>query len=213
MHDASSANPDPGPAPATRDGDVRSSLARLVPWGIALCCAIAAAVLGVRSIALRSENDALRTERELATVASQLAQTQLGERTILAEKMISDLANRLRRAEDLGRLRVASLASRLKTLPDTTAVVVWDDEHQTGLLTVAHLPAVAAEQDYQLWITDSHDPQPVGAGTFKPSATGQTAVVLKAGKPLKQPTAFAITLEKKGGAPTAEGPLVLFGRP
>lgn len=206
-------NQSSGPAtPAPSENLVPFPLARLVPWGIAACFAVAAAYFGLRTISLRSENTALRTERELAEVAYKIAQNQLGERTLLAEKMIADLGAKLQRSEDLSRLKITALASLLGNTPEAKAIAVWDPEQQSGLLTVEKLPAVAAEQDYQIWVIDPQYPIPVDGGVFKPDSTGRAVLTFKADKPVKQAAAFAISLEKKGGAPKAEGPLVLLGK-
>lgn len=190
-----------------------TQLARVLPWGLAACFALVAAFFGLRTISLRSEKAALQTERDLARIAREMAEAQLGERTVLAEKMISDLGRRLQRTEDLRRLQIAALAPQLGNTPEAKAIAVWDPEQQRGLLTVEKLPAIAAEQDYQIWLTDPQHPSPVDGGVFKPDSTGRAALAFKTDKPIRQASAFAISLEKKGGAQKAEGPLVLLGRP
>ncbi|MBI2510566.1 MAG: anti-sigma factor [Opitutae bacterium] len=202
----------PAAAPDSRDNVVPFPLARALPWGVAACFAVAAAFLGLRTISLRSENAALRTERQLAEVACQMAQNQLGERTLLAEKMIADLGAKLQRTEDLSRLKITALASLLGNTPEAKAIAVWDPEQQSGLLTVEKLPAIAAEQDYQIWVVDPQYAAPVDGGVFKPDSTGRATLTFKTGKPIQKAAAFAISLEKKGGVPKAEGPLVLLGK-
>lgn len=199
-------------AAAQPDNVVPFSLARLAPWGLAAGLALTAGFLGLRLVSLRAENAALRTERELAEVAYKMAQTQLGERTVLAEKVIADLGARLKHTEDLSRLKITALASLLGNTPEAKAIAVWDPEQQSGLLTVEKLPAIAAEQDYQIWVIDPQYPIPVDGGVFKPDSTGHAVLTFKADKPVKQAAAFAISLEKKGGVPKAEGPLVLLGK-
>jgi anti-sigma-K factor RskA len=169
--------------------------------------------LGVRSSALRAENDALRTQRELADVAYRMAQSQLAERTLLAERMIADLGKQRQHSEDLSRLKITALASLLGNSAEAKAIAVWDPEQQAGLLTVEKLPAIAAEQDYQIWVIDPQYPIPVDGGVFKPDATGHATLTFKGDKPVQHATAFAISLEKRGGVPKAEGPLVLLGKP
>lgn len=187
-------------------------LSRALPWGLAAGFALVAAFFGLRTLSLRSENAAMQTERDLAKIACAMAQAQLGERTVLAEKMISDLGRRLQRTEDLSRLKIAALASLLGNTPEAKAIAIWDPEQQSGLLTVEKLPAVAAEQDYQIWVIDPQYPIPVDGGVFKPDAAGRATLTFKTDKPIQQAAAFAISLEKKGGVRKAEGPLVLLGR-
>jgi anti-sigma-K factor RskA len=211
--DASTANSTaPAAVPPSEAEIVPFFLARFAPWGVAACFAAVAVFFGVRTVSLRSENEALRTERELAEVAYKMTQNQLSERTLLAEKMIADLGAQLKHTEDLSRLKITALASLLGNTPEAKAIAVWDPAQQSGLLTVEKLPAIAAEQDYQIWVVDPQYPIPVDGGVFKPDSTGKAVLTFKADKPIKQAAAFAISLEKKGGVPKAEGPLVLLGK-
>jgi anti-sigma-K factor RskA len=187
-------------------------LLRLLPWAAAASFALVALFLGIRSNALRAENDSLRAQRELAEVAYKMAESQLAERTLLAEGMIAELGRKLRHTEDLGRLKVAALASLLGNSAEARAIAVWDPEQQSGLLTVEKLPAIAAEQDYQIWVIDPQYPIPVDGGVFKPDTAGRATLTFRGDKPISQASAFAISLEKKGGVPKAEGPLVLLGK-
>lgn len=185
---------------------------RVLPWCLAAAFAFATATLGLRIASLRSENAALNTERELAEIASKVTQLQLTERTIVAEKLIADLRAELRRPERLSRLEIVSLSSLLGNTPDAKAVAVWDSEQQSGLITVEKLPAVAAEQDYQIWIVDPQYPSPVRGGVFKPDSTGHAVLNFKVDQPIKKADAFAISLEKKGGVPKPDGPMVLHSK-
>lgn len=188
------------------------SLERLLPWAAAAGFALVAVWFGIRASALRAENDALHTQRDLAEVAYKMTQNQLAERSLLAERMIADLGNQLKRSEDLGRLRVTALASLAGNTPEAKAIAVWDPAQQSGLLTVEKLPAISAEQDYQIWVVDPQYPIPVDGGVFKPDASGKAVLTFKGDKPVQTVAAFAISLEKKGGVPKAEGPLVLLGK-
>lgn len=200
-------------SPATEAGKIIDfPLNRFLPWVAAAGLAIAAVWFGVRSNGLQAANESLATQRELAEVASRLAQSQLAERTLLAEQMIADLRNQLRTSEDLGRLRVTALASLLGNSPEARAIAVWDPTQAAGLLTVEKLPAITAEQDYQIWVIDPQYPIPVDGGVFKPDADGRATLTFKGDKPIQKVSAFAISLEKKGGVPKAEGPLVLLGK-
>jgi anti-sigma-K factor RskA len=200
-------------APSSEAGKVVDfPLNRFLPWAAAAGLAIAAVWFGVRSNGLQAANDSLATQRELAEVAARLAKSQLAERTLLAEQMIADLRNQLRTSEDLGRLRVTALASLLGNSPEARAIAVWDPSQATGLLTVEKLPAISAEQDYQIWVIDPQYPIPVDGGVFKPDAEGRATLTFKGDKPIQKVSAFAISLEKKGGVPKAEGPLVLLGK-
>jgi anti-sigma-K factor RskA len=141
-----------------------------------------------------------------------MAKNQLSERSLVAEKMINDLGNKLRRSEDLSRLKITALASLAGNTREAQAIAVWDPGQQTGLLTLEKLPAIADTQDYQIWIIDPAYKDPVNGGVFHVAADGRIALAFKPDQPVTQAAAFAISLEKKGGVPKAEGPIVLLGK-
>ena len=185
---------------------------RWLPLAAAAGLAVATVWLGTQNLSLREQNAALHTERELAELAYQAAQSQLRERTLLAESMINDLGRQLREQQDLTRLKVTALASLAGNTPTAQAIAVWDPGRETGLLTIDRLPAIADNQDYQIWVVDPAYPIPVDGGVFKPSADGRAVLTFHGDKPIKSVAAFAISLEKKGGVPKAEGPIVLLGK-
>ncbi|MBI3886128.1 MAG: anti-sigma factor [Opitutae bacterium] len=191
---------------------VEFPLARYAPWAVAACATFAALWFGFQTFRLRAENQSIRTERDLAEIAYKMTQGQLKERSLLTENMINRLGNQLKRQEDLSRMKVTALASLLGNSKEAQAIAVWDPDLQSGLLTVDKLPALADNQDYQLWVVDPAYQNPVNGGVFKVGADGHTALVFKTDQPIGKIAAFAVSLEKKGGVPKAEGPLVLLGK-
>ncbi|AOS45435.1 Anti-sigma-K factor rskA [Lacunisphaera limnophila] len=187
-------------------------LLRLIPWAAAALLTISTAWLVSQNLALRSANDALLTQQRLAQVAYETAQNQLAERSLLAETMINDLGSRLRRSEDLARLKVSALASLAGNTAEAQAIAVWDPEQQAGLLTFEKLPVIADSQDYQIWVVDPAYQNPVNGGVFHVAADGRVVLAFRPDQPVTKATAFAISLEKKGGVPKAEGPIVLLGK-
>jgi anti-sigma-K factor RskA len=183
-----------------------------LPLAAAAGLAITALWLGSQIRVLRQENLTLRTERELAEIAYQTAQSQLNERSLIAENMINDLGRQLRDQEDLTRLKITALASLAGNTPEARAIAVWDPGRETGLLTVEKLPVIADNQDYQIWVVDPAYPNPVDGGVFKPGADGKAVLTFKGKKPIGAVAAFAVSLERKGGVPKAEGPIVLLGK-
>jgi RNA polymerase sigma-70 factor (ECF subfamily) len=196
----------PADAPA-----IDSPLFRSIPWAVAAILTLAAIWLGLQNLSLRTENDASFIDRRLAEIAYRAAQNQLAERSLLAERMINDLGRRLQHAEDLARLRISVLASFGSTRK-AQAIAVWDPGQQAGLLTCDMLPAPADNQDYQIWIVDPAYPTPVNCGVFRPDAAGHAVLVFRPDQPVRQAAAFAISLEKKGGAAKAEGAIILLGQ-
>lgn len=185
---------------------------RWLPLAAAAGFALAAIWLGTKNLTLQQENVSLRTEREMAQIAYESAQTQLKERTLVAETLINDLGRQLSTQQDLTRLKITALAALAGNTPEARAIAVWDPGLETGLLTVEKLPVIADNQDYQVWVVDPAYPNPVDGGVFKPGPDGRAVLTFKGNQPIKTVAAFAISLEKKGGVPKAEGPIVLLGK-
>lgn len=200
----SAASQPAAPAPVTRF--------RFAPWGLAAALAVFAGLLGYGNRVLREENQSLRDEYRLAEAAFRTAQTQLTQRSELADQTAADLRERLRRFENLSRLKVAALASLAGNTREAQAIAVWDPDQQAGLLTFDKMPVIAASQDYQIWVVDPAYPNPVNGGVFQVDANGRATLAFKPDQPVPAAAAFAISLEKKGGVPKAEGPIVLLGK-
>lgn len=98
------------------------------------------------------------------------------------------------------------------------AVVVWDAARQEGVLKIENLPALAADQDYQLWLVDPLQAAPVDAGVFAidaplaAAAGASRGIAFKAKQPVRTVEAFAISRGRKGGAARPEGDFILFGK-
>ena len=119
---------------------------------------------------------------------------------------------RLEERDILARLQVASLSSKLQNAPNANAVVVWDEKKQRGVLKVTQLPRNTADRDYQLWLVDPRYKDPVDGGVFHLANDGTLSVPFHPNEPVREAQAFAISLERKGGVPKAEGPIVLVGK-
>jgi anti-sigma-K factor RskA len=160
----------------------------------------------------------LDTEKQTADALRLLtdARTQLAQRDTelaTATQRVAALGAQLQREADLANLKITALASLLKNSPQALAVAVWNPDKQEGVLKVEKLPALATDQDYQLWVVDPQYPNPVDGGVFTVDAqTGEARFQFKSKQPVKSINAFAVTLERKGGVPKAEGPFVLLGK-
>ena len=166
-----------------------------------------------------------RAQAEIGTLRSQehLAEEALGEARakltdasrLLADsgRQIAELDAKLKAEGDIAHFKIATLASMLGNSPAALAVAVWDPNREQGVLSVSKLPAVGAAKDYQLWVIDAAYPAPVSAGVFAVDpVTGEAHVVFRADKPVKAIAKFAVSVERKGGAPEPEGPIVLLGQ-
>jgi len=186
-------------------------LARL-GWGLAAVLALGSAWLANQNVTLQRTAEELRLERAVTDLARQMAELRLKERSLLAERAIADLANRLRRQEDLSRLKINALASLAGNSPEARAIAVWDPDRETGLLSVEKLPALASDQDYQLWIIDPAYKDPVNGGVFTVTDDGRAVLTFRPDQPVKAVAKFAVSLERKGGVPKAEGPILLLSQ-
>lgn len=118
---------------------------------------------------------------------------------------------KLESRDALARAQIATLSSKLASAPRATAVIIWDPEKQEGVLKAINVPANARDQDYQLWVVDPQYQQPVSAGVFGVDNSGVTKISFRPQARVKSVKAFAVSLERKGGVPKAEGPMVLAG--
>ena len=152
--------------------------------------------------------------REIAQLALEQTRSQLDDaRRLLTQsgREIAELNADLKAEGDLAHFKIATLASMLGNSPAALAVAVWDPTREEGVLAVSKLPALASEKDYQLWVIDKQYPSPVSGGVFVVDpATGEAHIVFKADKPVHSIAKFAVSLERKGGATSPQGPIVLL---
>jgi anti-sigma-K factor RskA len=157
------------------------------------------------------------TFRELDQVKAELAGRQeqlarLNEQIAIDKTQMAELRERLKTEGDLAQFKIATLASMAGNSPQALAVAVWNPKTQQGVLRVEKLPALASDKDYQLWLIDPAYPAPVDGGVFTVDpATGNAQVNFKPSQRVNNATKFAVSLERKGGVPKAEGPILLLG--
>jgi len=206
--------------------------ARWIPWALAAGLAVSTGLLFVARTKLEQRLTDLRFEQQLAqaqvarlsaerdNAASKLANLEKRDADSSAtiatlsrerEKMAGELG-RLQERDSISQMQIATLTSKLSEAPKATAFVIWDAEHQRGVLTAVDVPPNAADHDYQLWVVDPKYQIPVDAGVFSVKNGETTKVVFKPNRPITSADAFAVSLERKGGVPKAEGPMVLVGK-
>lgn len=212
-----------------------------LPWALAAGFVLGTAWLTQLYVAARSETELLRSRTALNEISLQSSQQQLeAERLIVRqqlailekqatsaearlaearslvaerERQIAALTADFRSQVDLANLKITALASMLNNSPKALAIAVWDPIRQEGVLKVEKLPALLPHQDYQIWVVDPQYPDPVDGGVFTVNpATGEARLNFTAKQRVGTVNAFAVTLERKGGVPKAEGPFVLLGR-
>jgi anti-sigma-K factor RskA len=92
------------------------------------------------------------------------------------------------------------------------ATVAWYSNQQTGIITIDNLPPPGRGRDYQLWAVDANHKDPISAGLIHLDPNGVTHVQFKPEQSAAQIKAFAISIEREGGVPKREGPIVMIGK-
>jgi anti-sigma-K factor RskA len=187
-----------------------------IPWLMAACVTLAALWTHRQYVTVRAENAALAEQQRIAQAALGQAQRELAEAKRLVTESslkVAELSTRLKDEGDLAHLKISTLASMLGNTPAAVAVAVWDPSREQGVLSVSKLPALASEKDYQLWLVDPQYPSPVNGGVFVVDpVTGEAHIVFKGDKHVGSIAKFAVSLERKGGVPVREGPIVLLSQ-
>lgn len=89
-----------------------------------------------------------------------------------------------------------------------TGVTLWDNLDQRGVLIVQGLTPPPPDRDYQLWVIDRALGRPVSAGVFL-SEAGHAHIDFRTNARIEVADGFAISLERKGGAPAPAGSIVM----
>ena len=226
-------------ASAARAPIVTASRSTILPFptwigfATAACFACLAAYFAQAYFNQSALNSAFRDQQNLADLSLRSTKNQLAAERLIAQRELADAAKRAsdsaalvttlesRIAETKQQLfaqgtladyKIATLASLLGNSPQAVAVAIWNPASQEGVLTVQKLPALAADKDYQLWVIDPQYSIPVDGGVFKVDpTTGEGRLVFHPNRPVQTVAKFAVSLERKGGVPKAEGPMVLIG--
>jgi anti-sigma-K factor RskA len=163
-----------------------------LPWAIAACLAMVAMVQVVQNGSLEHQlaRNTKALQAKVDTLSAQVAELQ--------------------KTDFLSQFRIALLNTAVEN-SKASAVSVWDNERQKGVMMVENLPVLPADKDYQLWIIHSKYPTPVNGGVFTVDQNGRVRFYFKPDMPMPGVDKFAVTVEKKGGVPKSEGKIVLVG--
>jgi anti-sigma-K factor RskA len=93
--------------------------------------------------------------------------------------------------------------------PDATGMLVLSNNGNFGTLVVDHLPPLAKDQQYQLWMIQ--DGERTSGGVFSVNREGYGSLWIRSPKRLADFSAFGITVEPTGGSPGPTGAKVLGG--
>lgn len=166
-----------------------------------------------------ARNRLAERDAQLATQSQRIdalagASAEIGRQLGEAKEQVAKLTAEMKTQGDIANLKITTLASMLDNSPQALAVAVWDPTKQGGLLKVQKLPALATDQDYQLWVVDAADPNtPVDGGVFTVDpVTGEASISFRPKRAVSSAAAFAITRERKGGVIKSDGPILLLGK-
>src|ERR1700722_9918632 len=168
-----------------------------IPWALAACLAVACLLLGLEQARLQKRSE--QAGQEL------LALQQKGVR--LEEEL-----GVLRSKNVLAEVQIATLKAQVTAYETASAVVVWDKDQKNGVLQLDKLPPPASGKDYQLWVIDPKIAQPVSAGVLAVPNNGLIRASFHPVSPIESAAAFAISVEKAGGAAKPEGQIILVGK-
>ncbi|MDQ2919446.1 MAG: anti-sigma factor [Verrucomicrobiota bacterium] len=107
---------------------------------------------------------------------------------------------------------LVALAPQEAAPPKAEAMVAWQPDQQSGTIKIKNLPAAGPGKDYQLWAVDAAHKNPVDAGILHMTGAGVAEIRFQPKDTARQVQAFAISLEREGGVPKAEGPMLFVGK-
>ncbi len=163
---------------------------------------------------IEDELKSLRSDFETKKAALSTEIEALRKRETEANARIAQLvaeAEALKQQETRSQLQIATLQSKIWEYRHSEMVVVWDGYKRQGVLLLDKMPRVESGKDYQLWVVDPNKPDPVSAGVVTVDTKGVAKTSFKPVDAVGETVKFAISVEKKGGVPKAEGPIVLVG--
>lgn len=202
--------------PVSKINSANSSRLVWAGWLAAACLLVVAIFTYVGHNSLRerihvAEQETLqaRQSSERFRLALESARKQSDSSNLELQKLSQKLTELLRPGNLTGQRLIRLSAPPSEALP--VALIMWDQQKQTGTILLDKLPSVLANQDYQLWIIDPSQKNPIDCGTIILGANGVTTVQFAPKSPVKLIGKFALTLEKKGGVPAPQGTMVLLG--
>ena len=116
-----------------------------------------------------------------------------------------------RSADSLAQVVVIPLATTPDAVAPSKGSVVWEQQHQTGVIKLSVMPPAGRGKDYQLWVVDAEHKDPISAGIIRMNPNGTAEWRFKPNDIANHIKAFAISVEREGGVPKKEGPIVMVG--
>jgi anti-sigma-K factor RskA len=89
--------------------------------------------------------------------------------------------------------------------PSTSGELVASADGKQAVVLVENLPAIAANQTFQLWLVDPAGAHSGGLLQFA-NAQGPNYIPLPLDKPISDYVGFGVSIEPQGGSPKSDGP-------
>jgi anti-sigma-K factor RskA len=117
----------------------------------------------------------------------------------------------IRAVDQLMQTTFFALAPSAPAPTDAKATVAWQPGRQSGVIRISNLPVPQPGKDYQLWAVDAEHKDPISAGIVRVDKNGVAQIRFTPVEKAEHVKAFAISLEREGGVPKKEGPILLIG--
>lgn len=138
----------------------------------------------------------------------------LENQMLISDRLVRELQTELINKERIIKIvnspdiRIVDLKG-LETAPSSKGKVFWDPVQHKAIFYAFNLPQPPSDKDYQLWILRGN--QPIDAGVFSTDAEGAAVSTIDTIADSANLSAFAVTLEPKGGVPRPTGAMYLLG--
>ncbi len=172
----------------------REKQRQLLPWQLGIAASLLVAILSAAAAwHFRGEWKEAEQQLQLAQAQNQEIASQYetaSQRSQRLENDLSVLSSPAYRAIVLAGTDVS---------PNSTARVFWNPGSEQLYLSPGNLPEPPTDKQYQLWAIV--DGKPVSAGVFDVAST-EASPLRTLTSQIAQASAFAITLEPRGGSPS-----------
>jgi anti-sigma-K factor RskA len=135
-------------------------------------------------------------------------QTELARNNTIIQSRLENYEKTLAMLKDPDMAIIKMPGTNVPTSPDSSSVatVYWNTKSKDVYLLVNNLPRPASDKQYQLWAIV--DGQPVDAGVFDVLEVPGLVRM----KNMPRAEVFAVTLERRGGSITPQGPMYVLGK-
>jgi anti-sigma-K factor RskA len=157
---------------------------------------------GIYGWSLRTQVQSLR--QTVTAASAQIASLRTDLATARRDAATLKTTIRVLSAPDLIQVNLKGQSSA----PNAIARGFWSRSHGIVFQTDG-LPGLDLSKVYQLWVIK--DGKPGSLGTFRVDASGAGMFTVDASLVPEPPQTLAVSLERAGGVPAPEGPIVLMG--